>query len=400
DRLQQAQREVTFRPVAMVSELFNLARMVVTFGTMVGLLLSLSWIIALVALLAPIPSFIASTRYGWQGFQLMRRQSPMRRMMQYLTTVQTTDTFHKEVQIYGLGGYFLGEFRRLARDYFRAIRALVIRRYVAAFAWGAVTVLSTAGTFLYVALEVVFGRLTIGDLTLFTRAASSVQEDFHGILGSFSALYEHGLYLSTLFDLLAMTPAIVRPADPAPVRRPFREGIEFRNVTFVYPGRATPALRNVSFRVGVGETVAVVGPNGAGKTTLIKLLARLYDPTEGQIVVDGRDIRDYDPDALRREISALFQDFASFQLTARENIGLGDVEQIENRPMIARAAARAGADRVVERLPDGLDSMLGKWFAGGQQLSGGEWQKLALARAFMRDAQIVVLDEPTAALDA
>jgi ATP-binding cassette subfamily B protein len=400
DRLQQAQREAAFRPVQMVSEMFNLVRAAIGFLSMIGLLVSLSWAIALVALVAPIPSFIASTRYGWWGFQLMRRQSPLRRLMSYLTTVQTTDTFHKEVQIYGLGGYFTERFRRLSRDYYREVRGLVIRRYLAGFGWGALSVLATSGTYLYVALQAVAGRLTLGDLTLFTRAASAVQDDFQAILGGFGSLYEHGLYLSTLFELLAMEPTVQAPANPVPLRQPFQHGIEFRNVTFRYPGRAEPALQNVSFRIAPGQTVAVVGKNGAGKSTLVKLLARLYDPDEGQILLDGRDLRDYDPAEVRGAIGALFQDYATFQFTAGENIGLGRLEQLEDRAAIRGAAHRAGADQVIERLPNSYDTTLGKWFEGGQQLSGGEWQKVALARAFMRDAPILVLDEPTASLDA
>lgn len=400
DRIQQAQREAAFRPVQMVSEMFNLARTTISFLSMVGLLLSLSWVIALVALIAPIPSFVSSTRYGWWGFQLMRRQSPLRRLMSYLTTVQTTDTFHKEVQIYGLGPYLTERFRRLSQEYYRELRRLVVRRYLAGFGWGAVSVVATSATSLYVVLEAVAGRLTLGDLTLFTRAASAVQDDFQGILGSFSALYEHGLYLSTLFELLAMEPKVRAPANPVPLRRPFRQGIEFRNVTFTYPGRTEPALKAISFTIAPGQTVAVVGKNGAGKTTLVKLLARLYDPDAGQILIDGRDIREYDPAELRRAIGALFQDYATFQLTARENIGFGHLERLDDHDAITEAARRAGADRIISRLPAGYETTLGKWFDGGQQLSGGEWQKIALARAFLRDAEILILDEPTASLDA
>lgn len=400
DRIQQAQREAAFRPVQMVSEMFNLARTTISFLSMVGLLLSLSWVVALIALIAPIPSFVSSTRYGWWGFQLMRRQSPLRRLMSYLTTVQTTDTFHKEVQIYGLGPYLTERFRRLSQEYYRELRRLVVRRYLAGFGWGAVSVVATSATSLYVVLEAVAGRLTLGDLTLFTRAASAVQDDFQGILGGFSALYEHGLYLSTLFELLAMEPKVRAPANPVPLRRPFRQGIEFRNVTFTYPGRTEPALKAISFTIAPGQTVAVVGKNGAGKTTLVKLLARLYDPDAGQILIDGRDIREYDPAELRRAIGALFQDYATFQLTARENIGFGHLERLDDHDAITEAARRAGADRIISRLPAGYETTLGKWFDGGQQLSGGEWQKIALARAFLRDAEILILDEPTASLDA
>ncbi|MCL6647276.1 MAG: ABC transporter ATP-binding protein/permease [Chloroflexi bacterium] len=400
DRIQQVQREAVFRPVQMVSEMFALVRTFISFLSLVGLLVSLSWVVAAAALISPVPAFIASTRYGWQGFQLMRRQSPVRRMLAYLTTIQTTDTFHKEVQLYGLGRHFSERFRQLAETYYREARQLLVRRYLAGFGWGALSLVTTSATALFVALEAVAGRLTLGDLTLFTRAVSGVQDDFQGVLAGFSSLYEHGLYLTALFELLAMQPRITAPAQPRPIRRPFRQGIEFRHVTFTYPGQREPALRDVSFVIPPGQTVAVVGRNGAGKTTLVKLLARLYDPDAGQVLIDGHDVREYDPAALRAEIGALFQDYASFQFTLRENIGLGQIERLEDQAAIAGAARQAGADQVAQRLPRGFETWLGRWFEGGQQLSGGEWQKVALARAFLREAQIVVLDEPTASLDA
>ncbi|SRR5579885_3190840 len=400
DQLQQAQRESSFRPVQMVSGLFGLVRTALTFLSMVALLAGLSPLVALVALLAPVPAFVASSRYGWQGFQLMRRQSPLRRLMSYLTTVLTTDTYHKELKLFDLGPYFVGRYRGLAEQYYAETRGLLLRRYLQGFGWGTLTLLATSGTYLYVALLAVAGRLTLGDLTLFTRAASSVQDDFQALLGGLSDLYEHGLYVSTLFELLAREPRVRAPARPVPLRRPFQEGIEFRGVTFTYPGRAQPALADVSFAIAPGETVAVVGRNGAGKTTLVKLLGRLYDPDAGMVLVDGHDVRAYDPTALRAQIGVIFQDYATYQLTVRENIGVGQVARLADTAAVADAARRAGAGEVVARLPDGYDTMLGKWFDGGHQLSGGEWQKVALARAFMRDAQVLVLDEPTAALDA
>jgi ATP-binding cassette subfamily B protein len=213
-------------------------------------------------------------------------------------------------------------------------------------------------------------------------------------------MYEHQLYLKVLFELLDFQPRINTPEQPAPIRHPFQEGIEFRGVTYSYEGQEQPALQDVSFTIQPGETVAIVGHNGAGKTTLVKLLARLYDPQVGQVLIDGRDVREYDPDALRGEFGVLFQDYVSYQFTARENIGIGRAERLEDTPAIATAATKSGAAPVIERLPDGYDTVLGKWFDGGVNLSGGEWQKVALGRAFMREAQVLILDEPSAALDA
>jgi ATP-binding cassette subfamily B protein len=251
-----------------------------------------------------------------------------------------------------------------------------------------------------VALLAVRGQVTLGALTVFTQAAAQVQGAFQGILGGIQAIYEHGLYLSTLYELLERQPRIQAPPHPAPVRRPFRQGIEFRNVTYRYPGRDVPALENVSFTIEPGQTVALVGRNGAGKSTIVKLLGRLYDPDEGLILIDGRDVREYDPVALRREFGVMFQDYAAYQLSAGENIGVGNVDRATDQTAIVDAAERGGADDVVAKLPEGYETTLGKWFEGGHQLSGGEWQKIALARGFMRDAQVLILDEPTAALDA
>jgi len=289
---------------------------------------------------------------------------------------------------------------RTATAYYEETRQLLMRRYLAGFGWGSLTTLASSGTFLYVALLAVRGQVTLGALTVFTQAAAQVQGAFQGILGGIQGLYENGLYLSTLYELLEREQKIRAPEHPAPVRRPFQEGIAFRNVSYQYPGREEKALDDVSFTIDPGQTVALVGRNGAGKSTVVKLLGRLYDPDEGVILIDGRDVREYDPVALRREFGVMFQDYAAYQVSAGENIGVGNVDHANDAAAIARAAARAGADDVVAKLPEGYDTTLGKQFEGGHQLSGGEWQKIALARAFMRDAQVLILDEPTSALDA
>ncbi|MDQ3855303.1 MAG: ABC transporter ATP-binding protein/permease [Chloroflexota bacterium] len=400
DTLQQAQQQSAFRPVQMVSSTFSLVRSIITFLSMVALLLRLGWVIALIALVSPIPSFVATSRYGWWGFQLMRRQSPARRLMNYLTTVLTTDTFNKEVKIFGVGPFFVERYKRLAQQYYEENRRLLVRRYLMSFAWGSLTTLATSATYLYVALLAVAGRVTLGDLTLFLQAATSVQQNFQGVLTGLQGVYEHNLYLDTIFELLETEPAIRPPEQPVPVAAVFTEGVEFRKVTYRYPNSDKMALSGVSFSIGPGETVALVGRNGAGKTTIVKLLARLYDPDEGQVLIDGHDVREYDPTELRSKLSVIFQDYATYQLTARENIGVGQTGRMEDSEAVATAARSGGADEVIEALPEGYDTVLGKWFDGGYQLSGGEWQKVALSRAFMRDAQILILDEPTSALDA
>lgn len=400
DQLQEAQRESQRRPVQMVSQVFGLARSIITFGSMVALLASLSWWIAALTLISPIPAFISDSRYGWKGFGMMRRHSPIRRAMGYLTSLMTTDQYAKEVKLFTAGDHFIERYNTVAEGYYKETKTLLVHRYLAGFGWGSLTTLVSSGTFLYVAVLAIRGHVTLGGLTIYTQAASQVQNAFQGILGGIQGIYENGLYLSTLSDLMDREPRISAPADPVPVTAPFTQGIEFRNVTYRYPDRDVKALDNVSFTIAPRETIALVGQNGAGKSTIVKLIGRLYDPDEGQILINGVDIREYDPVELRQQISVMFQDYATYQFSAADNIGIGNIDQMTDEEAIIQAAQRAGADTVIDRLPRGYQTALGKWFEGGHQLSGGEWQKVALARAFMRDAQIMILDEPTAALDA
>jgi ATP-binding cassette subfamily B protein len=400
DQLQEAQRESQRRPVQMVSQVFGLIRSVITFGSMIALLASLSWWIAALTLLSPIPAFISDSRYGWQGFGMMRRHSPVRRAMSYLTSLMTTDQYAKEVKLFTAGDHFIDRYNTVAQGYYTETKNLLVRRYSAGFGWGSLTTLASSGTFLYVAILAIRGQVTLGALTVYTQAANQVQQSFQGILGGIQGIYENGLYLTTLSDLMDREPRIAAPENPVRVSVPFTRGIEFRNVTYQYPDRDMKALDNVSFTIEPRETIALVGQNGAGKSTIVKLLGRLYDPDEGQILVNGVDIRDYDPVELRQHIGVMFQDYATYQFSAADNIGIGNVDHMTGQEAIVSAAERAGADTVINRLPRGYQTALGKWFEGGHQLSGGEWQKVALARAFMRDAQILILDEPTAALDA
>ncbi|WP_197370387.1 ABC transporter ATP-binding protein, partial [Streptomyces clavuligerus] len=426
DLLRQAQQEASTRPVTMISGVFGLLQTAVTFVSMVGLLIGLGPLIALAALIAPVPAFVADARYGMRTFVVALWSSPIRRRMEYLSRLVATDSYAKEVKVFGLAPFLTERFRLLGATAYRGLRKVVTARYLVGGAWSALATLVGSLTYLYVALQAVNGRLSLGDLVLYTSAATTVQTSVQGIFSGLAGMYENNLYLGKLYELLAVPAENAKDAKDAenvegaenaksaedggptrpgggafrPLPSPLRGHVVLENVTFRYPGTERPALLGVSLEIRPGQSVAVVGPNGAGKSTLIKLLCRLYEPDEGRILLDGVDIRELDPELLRRRIGAMFQDHVSYQATMAENIGLGDVDRIEDRARVAEAARRAGADGLAEGLPQGYDTALGKWFATGAELSGGQWQKVALARAFMRDATLLVLDEPTSALDA
>jgi ATP-binding cassette, subfamily B, bacterial len=409
DKMRQAANQSSYQPVSMISQTFGLGQTVITLISLIFLLFHLAWWLAIVALIVPIPAFFSNTRFGWRGYQLMRRQSPERRLMAYFVTLMTTDTYNKEVKLFNLGDFFIRKFWDLATSLYKQDKKLLLRRYNINFVWNGLTVVANTAIYLYVALQAVAGRITLGGLTLYTQTAVQVGQNFQGLLNGISSTYENTLYVNTLFDFLEYQPGIVSPPNPQSIALPGKvEGldIEFRDVSFTYPGKnpeTHAALKHASFTIHAGEAVALVGRNGAGKTTLVKLLTRLYDPDEGEILIGGRNIKEYDLRELREQVGVIFQDYVNYYMTAQENIGVGRVDKIEQRELVVSAARKSGASAVIEKLPNGYDTMLGRWFKDlkdSTQLSGGEWQKIALARAFMRDARILVLDEPTSALDA
>ncbi|MFC4083393.1 ABC transporter ATP-binding protein [Amycolatopsis samaneae] len=400
DMLRQAAQEAPTRPLTMMTSALGLVRTTITFASMIALLIAISPLLALVALIAPIPAFISQSKYGSRAFWMSFMLSPIRRRMDYLSSLVTTDTYAKETKLFGLGPYFVDRFRKLGQVNYERQRKLTVNRNVSSTSWGLLSTFAGSAIALYIALEAVGGRLTLGDLALYTAAATSVQTSVSGLFTAFSGMYENNLYIDTLYRFLGTKPEIVAPPEPRSLPSTVEGHIEFESVSFSYPGSDERALDGVSFEIRPGETVAVVGRNGAGKSTLFKLLCRLYDPTGGRILLDGVDIREFDPVELRRRISAMFQDYVTYQGTAAENIGLGDLARLEDRPHIEESARRAGASDRIEQLSNGYDSPLGRWFDQGVSLSGGEWQKIALARAFQREAPILVLDEPTSALDA
>jgi len=401
DLLRRAQNDSINRPVLMIATAFGLLQTILTLGTMIVLLFGVSWILGIVVLISPIPAFIADTRYGWRGYNIARWGSRLLRRMTYMVNLVTTDSFAKEVKLFGLGQYFIERYRLIASAFYDSQRSQMVRRYMTGFALGNISTIVTSFTYLYIALQAIAGHLSIGALTAYTQAAVSVQNSIQSILSGFSGMYEHNLYLNNLVELMAKQPSMPVAAEPKAVPVPLRGEIRFENVSFAYPAAEKQALTDLSFTIKAGETLAVVGRNGAGKTTLFKLICRLYDPLDGRILIDGVDIREFEPTELRRQIGAMFQDYVDYQATASENIGLGNVPEISDREAIVNASKQAGSDELIAALPDGYDTALGKWFDSGVNLSGGEWQKVALARAFMReDAKILLLDEPTSALDA
>ena len=406
DKLRQATDQSTYQPVSMISQTFDLFRTIVTLFSVIAILLQLEWWLAIVALLIPIPAFISSAKYGWIGYQRMRRQSPERRLMSYIQTLMTTDTYNKEVKLFTLGNFFITRFRWLANKFYEENKSILVRRYMMNLLWTGLTGAANTAIYLYVAIRAVTGSLGVSGLIAYTQAAVQAGQSFQNLLNGISNTYENNLYINTLFDFLAYEPRIVSPEKAAPIV-PNEEvkglDIEFRNVSFTYPGKdplTQYALKQVSFKIEAGESIALVGRNGAGKTTMVKLLTRLYDPDEGEILIGGRNIKEYDLQELRSQVGVIFQDYVTYYMSAQENIGVGRINEIEDRELVTSAARKSGANAVIERLPEKYDTMLGKWFEKGTQLSGGEWQKVALARAFMRDARILILDEPTSSLDA
>jgi ATP-binding cassette subfamily B protein len=404
DKMRRAADQSTYQPVTMVSQTFGLCQTAITMFSMIFLLTRLAWWLAVVSLIVPIPAFFSSIRYGWRGYQRMRRQSPERRTMQYFNTLMTTDTYNKEVKLFNLGRFFIERFKNLANKLYEEDKNIIVRRYLMNFVWTGLTVAANSTIYLYVALQTIIHSLPLGSLILYTQSAVQAGQSFQGLLNGVSGTYENNLYVGTLFEFLEYEPKIVSPLEPKPVE-PEVKGldVEFRDVSFTYPGKdpvTQAALKHVSFTIKAGEAIALVGRNGAGKTTLVKLLTRLYDPDEGEILIGGRNIKEYDLQDLREQVGVIFQDYVNYYMSARENIGVGRINEIENEDLVMSAARKSGANAVIERLADGYDTMLGRWFKDGTQLSGGEWQKVALARAFMRDARILVLDEPTSSLDA
>jgi len=399
DKLTRARREASSRPLSLVMRTFGLAQNAVSIVSFAVLLAQFSpWAVA-VLIVAGLPAFVAETKFSGDAFRLFRWRSPETRMQAYLETVLAREDYAKEVKLYGLGERFLDRYRDIFRRLYREDRALTIRRDAWGLGLGLIATLTLYGAYAWIAIEAVRGVITLGEMTMYLMLFRQGQSAVSASLAAIGGMYEDNLYLSTLYEYLETELPGERGElvyGPHP-----EDGVRFEDVEFRYPDATEPAVSGIDLHLPPGASVALVGENGSGKTTLIKLLTRLYRPTRGRILLDGLDLEQWDGDALRGRIGVIFQDFVRYQMQVGENIGAGDEEYFEDEERWRVAAERGQADEFIETLPAGYQTQLGKWFRDGRDLSGGQWQKIALSRAFMRSrADILVLDEPTAAMDA
>jgi ATP-binding cassette subfamily B protein len=405
DKLERARRQTVGRIGLFTMLLATLQDLITLVSLSVALAVYVPWLLVLLAV-AVLPSLLGETHFASLGYSLLFSWTPERRQLDYLRYIGASDISAKELKLFGLSDFLVGRYDRLSQEFYEANKSLAVRRSVIS------TLLAAVGTLGYYSAYAVIiyltvigyrsaaGVFTIGVLTFLAGSFRQSRDLIQRVLLSLSQVFEQSLYLDDLFSFLEIEPSIRLKPGAKPVPVPIRTGFTFEGVGFKYPGSEQWAVRQLDFALAPGERIALVGENGAGKTTLVKLLARLYDPTEGRILLDGVDLREYDIDSLRRNIGVIFQDFVRYDFLLKENIAVGNIERVTDEPAIKTAAERSLADSVVQRLTGGFEQMLGKRFEGGVDLSGGEWQKVALARAYMREAQLLILDEPTAALDA
>jgi len=399
DKMTQARRQASARPLSMVNRTFGLVQDTLRLITFGGLLLQFSGWAVLLLLGATIPAFVAETQFAGEAFRLFKWRSPETRQQTYLEVLLAREDYAKEVKLFQLGPMLLQRYRDIFYRLYQEDRDLTVRRSGWGYGMGLLSTLAFYGAYCWIVLDAIAGRISLGDLTMYLTVFRQGQATFTSALTAIGGMYEDGLYLSNLYEFLEQPV----PANTGYADRGLRpgEGLRFEEVSFTYPGSNRLALEDVSFYLKPGEKLAIVGENGSGKTTLIKLLTRLYSPSSGQILLDGRNLEEWNIDALQKRIGVIFQDFVRYQFKVGENIGVGDVEEFEDTDRWRIAAHKGTATNFIESLPEGFDTQLGRWFKGGQELSGGQWQKIALSRAFMRSgADILVLDEPTSAMDA
>lgn len=400
DMLTRAQREASHKPIILINQGLDLLRNMVTLSSMLFTLFRLHWLVVVILMTVCIPQSLIQRRYARKGYSLLFAQTQETRKMSYFNSVLISPAFFKEIKLLDLGSYLIEKYKRLFYKVYKENRELVLKRNFSTFGLSVLTVGNYIGVYAYLVYQAFRKAISLGDVTLYLGAFSQCQARFDAIISGLVSLYENNLFISNLFYFLAIKPSLAAGCRSAKADSVLQHGISFKGVSFQYPGTAKYVLKELTFDIYPEESIAIVGDNGAGKTTIVKLLSRLYDPDSGEILLDGINIKSFDLKEYRALIGIIFQDFSQFYLTAKENIGFGWVDEINNKGRIKIAAALSGADKVIERLPEGYESILGRYFDNGVQLSVGEWQKIAIARAFMRNSRILILDEPTASLDA
>jgi ATP-binding cassette, subfamily B, bacterial len=403
DKMQNARREASSRPLSLALQLVAIGQNSITLLALSGLLWRVSPLSVLVVVAASIPAFLAEARLAGESFRILSWRAPEGRRLNYLEWILTRDAHVKEVKLFGLGPLVLSRYRALFTRFFVEDRKLAVRRFGAGVLFGLVSLVAFYGMYAAMAGRAAVGAITLGDLTLYIAVFRQGQGAIQAVLSAVGGMYEDALFMQSLFAFLSIPTGGERPrlTPPRTLARGEAHLLELDHVSFRYPGRSEWALRDVSLTLAPGQTLGLVGENGAGKSTIVKLLLRLHEPTEGAIRWGGVDLRDLDPADLRARIGAVFQDFVRYQFTAAENVGLGEPSRLSDREHLELAARRGGAAELVAALPQGWDTVLGGWFERGHELSAGQWQKLAVARAFMReDAELLILDEPTASIDA
>lgn len=399
DKMERARRQTTGRSVLMSQILAQFQSVITIIVLGVSVIAFNPWLILLLVV-AVIPSFIQENYFNKQKYSLTRSWTPERRELDYLRYLGASDITAKEVKIFGLADFITNRFDELSMKYYYANRKLSIRRAGWGAFFSAIGSLTYYGAYVLIILQTINGQITVGTLTFLAGAFRRMQQGLRVVLSRVASIGENALYLQDLFDFFRIKPTIADRVDPIPFPEEIKVGWTFENVSFRYPGAEAYAIQDLSFELPAGTKLALVGENGAGKTTLVKLLARLYEPTEGRILLDGIDLRNYELAGLRDNVGVIFQDFFRYQLTARENIAVGRIEDIDDESRVKGSAVKSLAAEVVDGLPKGYDQVLGRRFAEAMDLSGGQWQKIALARAYMREASLLILDEPTSALDA
>jgi len=399
DKLERARRQTTAR-LGMLAMLAGMGQQLLTLFSLAAIVFHYSPLFLALMIVSVIPAFLGETRFAMLSYSMLYRYTPERRELDYLRMLGASSQSAKEVKIFGLGQYLADRSRVLFERFYRENKALALKR---AFTGSLLNLLPTAAyyaAYVLMLARTIAGSLTIGSLTLLAGSFARSRSLIENLFSSLNNIGEQALYIKDLFDFFETRPTIVSVPHALPAPRPIQSGFEFRDVSFAYPGSEQNVLDRVSFRFDAGERIALIGENGAGKTTLVKLLARLYDPTDGSILLDGVDLREYDVDSLRSEIGVIFQDYMRYDMLVRENIGFGRIAELGNQPRVESAAQKSLAEPLIAQLSQGYQQMLGRRFDNGVDLSAGQWQKIALARAYMRDAQVLILDEPTASLDA